>query len=116
VCIICDIFLDPPTVTAPKLKCVEGCCLLPIITVTTNNNDLYLVCNVSNPHDTIVWYNGDTVAKGTNNEEVILLVVVRMTFYYFTALQIPLLQRQGWYHYPSDLCCFQSLWQHNPYL
>ena len=77
------IFLDPPTVTAPKLKCVEGCCLLPIITVSTNNNDLYLVCNVSNLHDTIVWHNGDTVAKGTNYEEVILPVVVWMTFYYF---------------------------------
>ena len=72
VCVyLCDIFLEPPTVTAPKLNCHEGCCSLPITTVTTDSNDVYLICNTTDPQDTILWYNGNTPAKGTNNEEVI---------------------------------------------
>jgi len=75
---MCDIFLDPPAVTAPKLKCFEDCCLLPVITVTTDNNDLYLMCNVSDSQDvTILWYNGETVAKGINNEEVTYILLCK---------------------------------------
>ena len=69
-----SLHVDPPNVTAPNLECFEGCCSLPIITVTTDSDDVYLVCNVLDSHDTslsIRWYNGDTMAEGINNKEVL---------------------------------------------
>ena len=67
------VFLDPPIITAPGLLCTEGCCQLPIMTVYSNANDVYQVCNTSfNPPDTtnILWYDDGTPAKGVNDEQV----------------------------------------------
>ena len=66
------IILDPPVVTAPGLLCEEGCCQLPIMTVYSDSDNIYQICNTSsNPRSTtILWYDDGTPAEGVNYEQV----------------------------------------------
>jgi len=72
-CVKCVLyFLDPPNITAPGLLCTEGCCELPIMTVYSDSDNVYQVCNTSlNPlGTTIKWCDGGTPAEKGNNKQV----------------------------------------------